>query len=63
MDVNNNYKKQRQNICKAIVCCQLVRGGGGTTLCSKNFQAYHDFINHSTVINDNNYNSMSLDKG
>lgn len=27
MDVKNNYKKQRQNICKAIVCCQY-RGGG-----------------------------------
>lgn len=26
MDVKNNYKKQRHNICKAIVCRQLVEG-------------------------------------
>lgn len=35
--------------------------GGKATLCSKKSQAYHGFINHSTVINDNNYNSVSLD--
>lgn len=37
--------------------------GGKASLCSKKSQAYPGFINHSTVINDNNYNSVSLSKG